>query len=800
MSKEWPLRCPLPLEAIQQLLIQYLASGKGYDDASVAAATREGNHCFQQKDFSRALDMFGIAYEIGRLHYAYRPLLHDILLRRILCQSLLGRFEQALQECHTAAWLIPNEATCNLLYGVIYSKLGRSEEANSSFQQAVATCCGLRDLVDCLIAFFTKQHGFLDRSIRICTQVLKRSPRYPLALLVRGDCYKCNQASKASRHSATADYTALLELDFSYQAILCRQAPKPAQHTRADELLLSFHPFLQMQSPRPYASYALCRQKDPLVVASLVLLAVTKLRIMSSSGRMLRSVQKAYDELLEQRALLQRKVYGLMVTQNRMASPLANQVYGPIDPEHASTRRYRRYWMEQAPSQRTVRATQVPRPPPALSPSSSQRRQKAMLLVRQQMEGTGRQKLPSGPPNPPQPLQPPDETGDLDRRHKAAGSTPLQETRPGTPASMAPTSPASPASPASAAPPRAPTTSGAAPLSTLSASGAAGLEKGRVHQPIRAPEGRQLERAQVRWESDAKEVQAGGSAVVPPPRPRPGLESLPDSRAHSLPSVPLMTAHAPPPEPSRSQEHADVPSRKVPAPVSERASDLRHLDLSRDLFSEASVCSSPAAPSPRPVHGASRPVGEGWDDSQWLAKAMEFLNDFSGGADVDIGLESARRPRPMSPEPEAGSRGSRGSQNKLVQLIEDCGLSQMPEWYYASVDKITEVHPLLTCAARVEPHGAAPGLLGTKRRSYVVPKRVAAPRDRDAEEKQRATSQRASGQSTRRQACRESTEFVSDSTRRERTEFASGVAHKLPPQARARKSPDPEPKRRASVA
>lgn len=785
MSKEWPLRCPLPLEAIQQLLIQYLASGKGYDDASVAAAVREGNHCFQQKDFSRALDMFGIAYEIGRLHYAYRPLLHDILLRRVLCQSLLGRFEQALQECHTAAWLIPNEATCNLLYGVIYSKLGRGDEANSSFQQAVAASCGLRDLVDCLIAFFTKQHGFLDRAIRICTQVLKRSPRYPLALLVRGDCYKCNQASKASRHSATADYTALLELDFSYQAILCRQAPKPAQHTRADELLLSFHPFLQMQSPRPYASYALCRQKDPLVVASLVLLAVTKLRIMSSSGRMLRSVQKAYDELLEQRALLQRKVYGLMVTQNRMASPLANQVYGPIDPEHASTRRYRRYWMEQAPSQRTVRATQVPGPPPVLSPSSSQRRQKAMLLVRQQMEGMGRQKLPSGPPNPPQPLQPPDETGDLDRRPKG-GSTPLQETRPGTPSSMAPESPPSPASPASGAPPTAPTAS-CAPLSTLSASGAS-VEKGRVHQPIRPPEGRQPERAQVRWESDTKEVQAGASAVAPPQRPRPGFE------------VPVVISHAPPPEPSRSQEHADVPLRKAPAPVSERASDLRHLDLSRDLFSEASVCSSPAAPSPRPVHGASRPVGEGWDDSQWLAKAMEFLSDFSGGADVDIGLESARRPTgPRSPETEAGSRASRGSQNKLVQLIEECGLSNMPEWYHASVDRITEVHPLLTCAARVEPHGAAPGLLGSKRRSYVVPKRVAAPRDRDAEEKPRAASQRASGPSARRQASRESTEFVSESSRRERTEFASGVAPKLPPQARARKSPDPEPKRRASA-
>ncbi|CAE7199423.1 Comt [Symbiodinium natans] len=319
MSKEWPPRCPLPLEAIQQLLIHYLASGRGYDDASVAAAASEGNRFFQQKDFGRALDLYGIAYEVGRLHYAYRPLLHDLLLRRILCHSLLGRFEQALQECHTAAWLIPHEATCQLLFGVIYSKLGRGEEANSSFQQAVATCWDLRDLVDCLIAFFTKQHGFMDRAIRICTQVLKRNPRYPLAMLVRGDTHKCNQASKTARHSATADYTALLELDFSYQAILCRQAPKPANHTRADELLLSFHPFLQMQTPRPYASYALCRRKDPLVVASLVLLAVTKLRIMSTSGKMLRSVQQAYDELLEQRAQLQRKVYGLMLTQQPSA-------------------------------------------------------------------------------------------------------------------------------------------------------------------------------------------------------------------------------------------------------------------------------------------------------------------------------------------------------------------------------------------------------------------------------------------------------------------------------------------------
>ena len=32
-----------------------------------------------------------------------------------------------------------------------------------------------------------------------------------------------------------------------------------ASHTRADELLLSFHPTLQMQGPKAYHQYTLCR-------------------------------------------------------------------------------------------------------------------------------------------------------------------------------------------------------------------------------------------------------------------------------------------------------------------------------------------------------------------------------------------------------------------------------------------------------------------------------------------------------------------------------------------------------------
>ncbi|CAK8998665.1 unnamed protein product [Durusdinium trenchii] len=178
------------LLAVQELLIQYLSSGQGYDDESVSLALQEGNQLFQQKDFSRACDFFGIAYEIGRHHYCYRPLLHDLLLRRALCHSLLGNFKVAQQEIEKALWLIPHEATGLLVAALVYSKLGLVTEANVSFQQAVCSQRELKDLVDCLVAFFCLQHHYADRAVNICTQVLQRSPKCPLALLMRGDAYR----------------------------------------------------------------------------------------------------------------------------------------------------------------------------------------------------------------------------------------------------------------------------------------------------------------------------------------------------------------------------------------------------------------------------------------------------------------------------------------------------------------------------------------------------------------------------------------------------------------------------------
>ena len=60
----------------------------------------------------------------------------DLLLRRILCHSLLGSSERAIEELEKASWLIPHEATGRLIAAVVFSKAGKVAEANTAFQQA----------------------------------------------------------------------------------------------------------------------------------------------------------------------------------------------------------------------------------------------------------------------------------------------------------------------------------------------------------------------------------------------------------------------------------------------------------------------------------------------------------------------------------------------------------------------------------------------------------------------------------------------------------------------------------------
>jgi tetratricopeptide (TPR) repeat protein len=253
-SENLPRRCAASLQAPQEPLVEFLASGRGYDDKSVAAAIRDANASFDQKDYGRARDLFGVAYEIGRLHHAYRPLMHDLLLRRVLCHSILGDFSRALQECDIASALIPNEASVCLLRGIVSSKLGNASDANLAFQKAVILDKELRDLVDCMVSFFSMQNGYCDRAIKICDQVLKRTPKHSLALLLRGDAYKFHPAGWAyHKQSATNDYTNLLEVDLGLQHLIARAQPGPSQHARADELLLFFpsNPSLPKSSSIP---------------------------------------------------------------------------------------------------------------------------------------------------------------------------------------------------------------------------------------------------------------------------------------------------------------------------------------------------------------------------------------------------------------------------------------------------------------------------------------------------------------------------------------------------------------------
>ena len=75
---------------------------------------------------------------------------------------------------------------------------------------------------------------------------------------------------RASREKAAADYADLLEMDLNYQSLICRQSPE--NPCRAEELppcspsfkgpglrLLSFHPTLQLATPKAYHLYACCR-------------------------------------------------------------------------------------------------------------------------------------------------------------------------------------------------------------------------------------------------------------------------------------------------------------------------------------------------------------------------------------------------------------------------------------------------------------------------------------------------------------------------------------------------------------
>uniref|UniRef100_A0A7S4UBP6 EF-hand domain-containing protein n=1 Tax=Alexandrium monilatum TaxID=311494 RepID=A0A7S4UBP6_9DINO len=338
-----PLRYAPSLQIPQGVLTGYLGNGYNFDNHSVSKALEQANCHFAHRQLRQALDTYGAAYELGRLNYDYRPLMHDLVLRRVLCHSMMGQFKEGIQECELALQIIPNSSTAYLLAGLLHSKLEDSDSANEAFQSSVTHNRELRDVIDSIIALFTLGQGDHDRAVEICNRVLERS-RHPFALLVRGDAYKFHP-SGYFLNRATKDYTELLENDIGAQAFVGEKFNK-ALHARADDMLLRFHPRLLADGPRPYNKYPLYGQSQPFLVVALVICAVGKLRAWVRSTKLVRDVEMMNEELLQQRACAEHRMWKLYEAQQKLAGTEAHaEVWGPANPE-LRVRRYRRFWME----------------------------------------------------------------------------------------------------------------------------------------------------------------------------------------------------------------------------------------------------------------------------------------------------------------------------------------------------------------------------------------------------------------------------------------------------------------------
>eukprot|EP00747_Dinoflagellata_sp_TGD_P181531 gnl/TRDRNA2_/TRDRNA2_35400_c0_seq1.p1 gnl/TRDRNA2_/TRDRNA2_35400_c0~~gnl/TRDRNA2_/TRDRNA2_35400_c0_seq1.p1 ORF type:complete len:744 (+),score=112.98 gnl/TRDRNA2_/TRDRNA2_35400_c0_seq1:59-2233(+) len=341
----WTVRCAPPLQLSKDLMVNLLANGYDYDNRSVAVVVAEGNSLFEQRQLEQAIEVFGAAYELARINAVYSPLNHDLALRRALCCSMMGQHQRALQEAELALQIIHHAPTALLVCGIIYSKLNRIDEADHAFQRAVEQCYLLRDFVDCILAFCEQARGNCDRAIHICSQVILRSPKNTFALLVRGDAYKFHESGYYTGKAAE-DYTAALELDYTLQPLVGMRV-SIGKDSRAEELLLKFHPWLSKQGPRGYEEYPLYFKRRPFLVVCLVLVAIGKLRLLVRSTRLVQNACKRQEEFMLLRAAHEKKMDDLMQMQDSLAAfESHSDVWGPADPG-SRAQKYRRSWMEQ---------------------------------------------------------------------------------------------------------------------------------------------------------------------------------------------------------------------------------------------------------------------------------------------------------------------------------------------------------------------------------------------------------------------------------------------------------------------
>jgi len=697
------------LQLPHKALVDVLTSGHSYDNESTAVLVNEGNRLFASRQLQKAAEAYGAAFEIARLHYVYPPLMHDLVVYRVLCLSMLGDLKRALFEVELALQILPGAPTTYLVQGIIYFKMQRTEDANDSFHRAVEQCALLQDLVDSIVALFAQASGHCDHAIEICSEVLQRSPRFPAALFARCTAYKFH-ASGYFQTQSDDDCAALLDEDPNVAPFM-EERFTVENHAQMEELLLHFHPWFAQQAPRPYEDYPMYSQRQPFLTVALVCFAIAKLKTLVRSSRLIRSVREKHQELLQQRAAAERRMLELVEAQRNFTHlEQHTEVWGPADPDHQFVRKYRRYWMERPadfPKRNTINA-----------PSS-------------------------------QPLM-------VDRTAAVCGSVEAPALSSTAPTSRAPAVRAL-SSTAPALSSSAPVLVGATALGAGTWAGTASAHGGYVpeakidnYAAMNNSQLRKLARSLGASDDDFELADQCGNAddlklelmeivarlkqaqEVPAQRSAWGAPEEEPSLVRATASTappPLWPPPPPLPRPGDASasvvsiEDAENTSRSIDRPLLRRSTTA-------SLPASGLQCSSDHAritDAPPP-----RKIGADWTEQQWFLKALELAGDFSNGSSmIDLNMNPSCKPpdlpdhqpiRKFAPLPVCSLiRTVDGKDENIIGAIEREGFDVIPDWYGA-LDRIYAITDMACISGSPEAFVGDAQRAGQPGLSYLIPK------------------------------------------------------------------------------
>eukprot|EP00392_Amoebophrya_sp_AT5.2_P005245 g5254.t1 len=368
------------LPNVNDLVIDYMTHGNDYDPLTVERAVMEANVLFDRGEYLRALNYFAVAYELFRFlpdRDRYFPLAHDVLLRRVICLSILGRFEQALEECGMLLTVSPNSPAAFFFQGILFSKTNDTGNANAAFQRCVSQNPDYHSLIDVLVGIFLHMGAYFDHAIAVAGKVLQRESGVgdarleALALILRADSYKFHNDGYYAVQAAD-DYCTLFTKGAEYRRYMGQGFAFKNHDLIENRYIREFSDVFENTRPRGFYEYPLfnlvrnCNVR-PLNVVGLVLLCAAKFLVRNRSTRVLKRLEREQDALEQKRSSVEAELLALNASepldvkalmQKRRTKGSAEDrfqlrpgddglvVWGPADADLIHVKPYRRYWCE----------------------------------------------------------------------------------------------------------------------------------------------------------------------------------------------------------------------------------------------------------------------------------------------------------------------------------------------------------------------------------------------------------------------------------------------------------------------